>query len=144
MIQRFYIVTASAQWTPLSPQIDAQFWKMKIFSQQRKEEWLVFYQHPQPVQFVSNLFLPGGFELARYSDSKVREGEFKVNLFETLKKWWKNFDRCVHLNVLDHFEEKRINCLFLKRNQNVARDIEYPQLWENISLDYLADYQYAI
>ena len=29
------------------------------------------FQHPQPVQFVSNLFLPGGFELARYTDSKV-------------------------------------------------------------------------
>ena len=28
-------------------------------------------QHPNPVQFVSNLFLPGGFELAKYADSKV-------------------------------------------------------------------------
>ena len=25
----------------------------------------------QPVQFVSNLFLPGGFELAHFDDSKV-------------------------------------------------------------------------
>ena len=32
----------------------------------------------------------------------------------------------------------------LKRNQNVERDIEYPQLGENISLDYVTDYQYAI
>jgi len=28
------------------------------------------WKHPHPVQFVSNLFLPGGFELARYADSK--------------------------------------------------------------------------
>jgi len=28
------------------------------------------WKHPNPVQFVSNLFLPGGFELARYADSK--------------------------------------------------------------------------
>ena len=33
--------------------------------------WSRPFQHPKPVQFVSNLFLPGGFELARYADSKV-------------------------------------------------------------------------
>ena len=30
-----------------------------------------YFQDPSPVQFASNLFLPGGFELARYTDSKV-------------------------------------------------------------------------
>ena len=32
---------------------------------------LIWFQQPDPVQFVKNLFLPGGFELARYSDSRV-------------------------------------------------------------------------
>jgi len=31
---------------------------------------IYLWKHPNPVQFVSNLFLPGGFELANYSDSK--------------------------------------------------------------------------
>ena len=30
----------------------------------------IVLQHPNPVQLASNLFLPGGFELARYNDSK--------------------------------------------------------------------------
>ena len=29
------------------------------------------FQYPIPVQLASNLFLPGGFELARYAESKV-------------------------------------------------------------------------
>ena len=51
---------------------DAEIFKMKTFFYETKTEILSCPQHPQPVQFVSNLFLPGGFELARYSDSKVR------------------------------------------------------------------------
>ena len=50
---------------------DAEIFLNENFFYETKTE-IISYQHPQPVQFVSNLFLPGGFELARYSDSKVR------------------------------------------------------------------------
>ena len=42
----------------------------------------VFIKQPDPVQFVSNLFLPGGFELAHYSDSKVRDEKHFLSVME--------------------------------------------------------------
>ena len=33
--------------------------------------YIFLFKHPNPVQLATNLFLPGGFELARYADSKV-------------------------------------------------------------------------
>ena len=46
---------------------------------------LKLLQHPNPVQLAPNLFLPGGFELAHYSDSKVRFTKTTTNIDTTLQ-----------------------------------------------------------
>ena len=43
-------------------------------------------QQPEPVTLVSNLFLPGGFELARYADSKVNNEPAKLDMNCDLSK----------------------------------------------------------
>ena len=67
--QTCHLTIASYGWTAADL---VYLWKVKKVYNIQHTNHIHNRQHPNPVQLAANLFLPGGFELARYNDSKVR------------------------------------------------------------------------